>query len=141
MRFTALDRISPKTVRFWALIDTGVLALATPPSARLFLEGLYWLNGQLGGVSTAPAFDPLAMFFVNLSGLLVLVWCAARLLRPLGVFALIDTVGRGLVSLLIAGSILSGGVPPVLWLFVGTEMLGALAQGHAVWRVRGSRDD
>lgn len=129
-----LDQLDTRSVRFWALFDTGVMALATPPTARLFLSGLYWLNGLLGGSSTPPVLDPLAMFFVNLSGVLVLVWVAARLIRPLRVFALIDAIGRCVVSLLIAWYVLVEQVTPVLWLFVGTEMAGAIAQFRAFAR-------
>ncbi len=47
-------------------------------------------------------------------------------------FALIDAIGRCMVSLLIAYYILFEGVIPVLWLFVLTEMLGAVAQFRAL---------
>ena len=134
MRLPNTDHVPAATVRFWALLDTGVLSLALPFTAPLFISGLYWLNGLLGRVSTAPAFDPLALFFVNLSGVLVLVWVAARLLHPVGVLALVDAVGRLLVSALIAYYIVVEGAIPVLWLFVGTEMAGAIAQGRAVLR-------
>lgn len=134
MRLPNTDHVPAATVRFWALLDTGVLSLALPFTAPLFLGFLYWLNGLLGGASTAPAFDPLALFFVNLSGMMVLVWVAARLLHPVGVLALVDAVGRVLVSALIAWYILIEGAIPVLWLFVGTEMAGAIAQGRAVLR-------
>ncbi|MBA4287236.1 MAG: hypothetical protein C0434_17095 [Xanthomonadaceae bacterium] len=134
MRLPATDHVPAATVRFWALLDTGVLSLALPFAAPWFIAGLYGLNGLLGGVSTAPAFDPLALFFVNLSGVMVLVWVAARLLHPVGVLALVDTLGRSLVSALIAYFILVEGAIPVLWLFVGTEMAGAIAQGRALLR-------
>lgn len=134
MRLPATDHVPAATVRFWALLDTGVLSLALPFTAPLFIGGLYGLNGLLGGVSTAPAFDPLALFFVNLSGVLVLVWVAARLLHPVGVLALVDAVGRLLVSVLIAWYIVAEGAIPALWLFVGTELAGAIAQGRAVLR-------
>lgn len=128
------DHIDPETVRFWALFDSGVMALALPFTARLFIDALYRLNGLIGGSAIAPTLDPLAMFFVNLSGMLVLVWIAARLLRPLGIFALVDAAGRCAVSVLIAYYILVENVIPVLWLFVGTEMAGAVAQFRALAR-------
>lgn len=134
MKLPNCDHVPAKTVRFWALFDTGVMSLALPFTSPFFIRFLYWLNGLIGGSSTAPVFDPLAMFFVNLAGMLVLVWVAARLIRPLGVFALIDAVGRCVVSLLIAYYILFEHVIPVLWLFVLTEMLGAVAQFRAVRR-------
>jgi hypothetical protein len=134
MRLPDSDHVPASTVRFWAMLDTGVLSLALPFTAKLFIGGLYWLNGLFGGASEAPVFDSLALFFVNLSGVMVLVWVAARLLHPIGLLALVDSIGRVLVSLLIAYYILVEGAIPVLWLFVGTEMAGAIAQGRAVLR-------
>ncbi|MDP3293552.1 MAG: hypothetical protein Q8M37_02290 [Nevskia sp.] len=134
MQLPNYDHVAPKTVRFWALFDTGVMSLALPFTSPLFINFLYWLNGLIGGTPTPPTFDPFAMFFVNMSGVLVLVWVAARLIRPLGVFALVDAIGRCAISLLIAYYILFENVIPVLWLFVLTEMLGAVMQFRAVWR-------
>lgn len=134
MRLPATDHVPAKTVRFWAMLDTGVLSLALPFTAKLFLGALYALNGWLGGEATPPVFAPIQMFFVNLSGVMVLVWCAARLLHPVGLMALIDAIGRVLVSALIAYFIVVEDAIPVLWLFVGTEMAGAIVQGRAVLR-------
>lgn len=134
MRLPDTDHVPAATVRFWAWLDTGVLSLALPVTAKLFIGALYALNGWLGGVAAAPAFEPIQLFFVNLSGVMVLVWCAARLLHPVGVLALVDAIGRTLVAALIAWFIVVEGAIPVLWLFVGTELAGAIGQGRALLR-------
>ena len=134
MRLPATDHVPAATVRFWAWLDTGVLSLALPVTAKLFIGALYALNGVLGGEATAPVFAPIQLFFVNLSGVMVLVWCAARLLHPVGVLALVDAVGRTLVAALIAWFIVVEGAIPVLWLFVGTELAGVVGQGRALLR-------
>lgn len=123
--------VAPGRVRFWAMIDSGVLALATPWTATLFLGALYWVNGLLGYEATAPAFGTLQMFFVNLSGVMVGVWVVARLLNPAGIMALVDGIGRLLVALLLIAYILGAGAPPVLWFFVFTEVIGAIPQLRA----------
>lgn len=128
---TRFRHVSPRTVRFWAMLDSGVLALALPFTATLFLNAIYWLNGLLGFEATAPTFGAIQMFFVNLSGVLVGVWVAARLLMPVGLLAFIDGVGRSLVALLIVWFVLTQDAPPILWVFVFTEGIGAVAQLHA----------
>lgn len=128
---TRFAHVSPRTVRFWAMLDSGVLSLALPFTAVLFLDAIYWLNGLFGGAATAPEFGALQMFFVNLSGVLVGVWVAARLLMPIGLLAFIDVIGRSAVALLIVWFVLAQDAPPVLWLFVFTEGIGALAQLRA----------
>ena len=125
------QHVSARTVRFWALIDSGVIALALPFTATLFLSAIYWLNGLLGGEVEVPAFGAIQMFFVNLSGVLVGVWVAARLLMPVGLLAFIDGIGRTVVALLIIWFVLAQQAPPVLWFFVFTEGVGAVAQLRA----------
>jgi hypothetical protein len=130
-----LDRVRRKKVRFWALVDSSVsYTLALPPLAEHFISLLYYVNGKLGGGSVAPAFTPLQMFFVCLSGSLISLWCVARYLKPIGLFALIDGWGRVWVSLLIVWFVVVEGAPRVLLLFIATEMLGAVAQLHEVYR-------
>lgn len=128
MRF---DHVSPRTVRFWAWIDTSVILLALPFTAKMFLSVIYALNGLLGHDSTVPEFGALQMFFVNLAGMLVAVWAIARLLHPVGLLGFIDAVGRTAVGLLIVWYVLMEGAPPALWFFVATEWIGALAQFRA----------
>ena len=128
---TRFRHVSPRTVRFWAMVDSGVLALALPYTATLFLSAIYWLNSLLGGEAVVPAFGAIQMFFVNLSGVLVGVWVVARLMMPIGLMAFIDAVGRTLVALLIVWFVLAQQAPPVLWLFVFTEGIGAVVQLRA----------
>ncbi len=135
-----LERVRRRKVRFWALVDSSVsYPLALPPLAEHFVSLLYAVNGKLGGESSAPAFSPLQLFFVCLSGSLVALWCVARYLKPIGLFALIDGWGRVWVSLLIVWFVAVEGAPRVLLLFIVTEMLGAVAQLHEVYRRRPPR--
>ena len=121
-------------MRFWAIVDSSLsYTLALPPLAQHFISLLYSINGKLGGSPTAPAFTPLQLFFVCLSGTLIGLWCIARYLKPIGLFALIDGWGRVWISLLIVWFVAVEGAPRVLLLFVVTEMLGAIAQLHEVY--------
>ncbi len=130
-----LERVRRREVRFWALVDSSVsYTLALPPLAEHFISLLYYVDGELGGASVAPVVTPLQMFFVCLSGSLIALWCVARYLKPIGLFALIDGWGRVWVSLLIVWFVLVEGAPRVLLLFIVTEMLGAVSQLHEVYR-------
>ncbi len=132
-----LDRVRRKTVRFWALLDTAVsYPLALPPMAEHFLSALYFMNGKLGGDPTVPAFAPMQLFFVSLSGSLVALWCLARYLKPIGLFALLDGWGRVWISLLIVYFVAVENAPRVLLVFIVTEMAGGIAQLREVYRPR-----
>ncbi len=129
-----LERVRRRKVRFWAIVDSSVsYTLALPPLAEHFISLLYYLNGKLGGDPVPPSIDPMQMFFVSLSGSLVGLWCIARYLKPIGLFALIDGWGRVWVSLLIVWFVAVEGAPRVLLLFIGTEMLGAIVQLYEVY--------
>lgn len=125
------DHVSAGTIRFWAFLDTSVIALAIPLTANAFLSLLYGLNSAMGLAHEQPEFAPIQMFFVNLSGILVAVWAFARLLHPIGLLAMIDALGRTAVSALIVWFVVVQDAPPVLWLFVLSEGLGAIAQFRA----------
>jgi hypothetical protein len=134
-----LDRVRPGKVRFWAVVDSAVsYPLALPPLAKHFIALLYTINGKLGGEATAPPFSSMQLFFVSLSGSLVAIWCIARYLKPIGLFALIDGWGRAWISALIVWFVAIEGAPRVLLLFVATEMIGAVAQ---LYEVYGARED
>jgi hypothetical protein len=129
-----LETVRRRKVRLWAMIDSSVsYPLALPPLAEHFLNLLYVVNGKLGGDPVAPAFSPMQLFFVSLTGSLVAIWCVARYLKPIGLFALIDGWGRVWVSALIVWFVAIEGAPRVLLLFIVTEMAGAFAQLHEVY--------
>ncbi|MEC9365023.1 MAG: hypothetical protein VYC42_17520 [Pseudomonadota bacterium] len=132
---TRYDHVPARTVRFWAWLDSGVtLMLALPPLAPKFIAMLYWANGLIGGTVEAPAFEPIHYLFVYLTGTLVSVWVIARLLHPIGLFAVIDGWGRLYVALALAWVILGMDGPPILWLFVFTEGAGTVGQLRAAYR-------
>jgi hypothetical protein len=129
-----LSGVRRRTVRFWAIVDSSVsYTLALPPLAEHFVSMLYYVNGKLGGDAAAPVFTPMQMFFVCLSGSLIALWCVARYVKPVGVFALIDGWGRVWISLLIVWFVAVEGAPRVLSIFIFTEMLGAIAQLREVY--------
>jgi len=121
-------------IRGWAALDLVLSALfAVPPLAALLLGLLYALNGRLGGVSTAPPFEPVHWLFVCLMGALGVVWAVARLVEPVRRLGLIDVVARLWVAALIAYFVFARGAPTVLVLFLATELGGAL---HQLWLLR-----
>ena len=135
-----LEAVRRRKVRLWAMIDSSVsYPLALPPLAEHFLNLLYVVNGKLGGDPVAPPFSAMHLFFVSLTGSLVALWCLARYLKPIGLFALIDGWGRVWVSALIVWFVVVEGAPRVLLLFIVTEMAGAFAQLHEVYLRKPSR--
>ncbi len=134
MPISRFEHIPVKTVRFWAWLDTAVTwMLSVPPLAPHFIGSLYWLNGQFGGVATAPPFEAMHIVFVSLTGSLVSVWCIARLLYSAGWMAAVDGWGRLWVGATLVWIILAMDGPPVLWCFVFTEWIGAQAQLRAAY--------
>jgi hypothetical protein len=127
------DHVPARTVRFWAWVDSSVSwPLAIPPLASRFLRILYHVNAWLGGAAAPPEFAPIHLFFVCLSGVLIGLWVIVRLVHPVGVLALADASGRMAVAALIGDFLIYAAAPPVLALFILTEVAGAAVQFAAV---------
>lgn len=130
----SFDHIPLTTVRFWAWLDTAVSWMpAVPPLSAFFIGGLYTMNGWIGGVAQAPVFDPIHLVFVSLMGSLVTLWCVVRILYTASWMAVVDGWARLWVGATLVWFLLAEGAPPVLWMFVFTEWIGAFAQLRAAY--------
>jgi hypothetical protein len=108
------------------LVVTSLLAV--PGLERRFVDALMQVDAALGLATPAVALPPLALLFANLAGALGVLWALVRLARPWNELVRADALGRCAVATLIAVSIVRGGVTPLLWAFVATELGGAVAQ-------------
>lgn len=108
------------------LVVTGLLAF--PISAHGFVALLYRVNGLFGGVSTPPFFDSIHWLFVNLAGVLGVLWALARLIAPTPLLVGLDSGGRVVVSLVLVGYVFGGSAPGLLLLFAATELAGTFLQ-------------
>ena len=79
-------------------------------------------------------FEPLHWLFVNLAGVLGVLWALVRLRTPTPELALLDVAGRFAVAALILHATAAGGMTPLLHFFVASELGGAVAQYWAVRR-------
>ena len=133
---TGLARIRfARIVRVFAgfdLVVTGCLAI--PPFAHAFLRILFAGDAALDLGSLRVEFHPLHWLFVNLAGVLGVLWAVARLRTPTPELALLDVVGRLAVAAVILHATGAEGITPLLHVFVASELLGAAVQYWAVRR-------
>ncbi len=130
-----------RAVRGWALLDLVVTAaFALPPLLPLFLDGVYAVNGALGGADTPPPVAPLHAFFICLAGALGVLWALVRIRTPTATLGASDAIGRLWVGLLIVYFVGVAGAPRVLLLFVLSELAGALHQAVVLRRSVGMGD-
>ncbi len=78
-------------------------------------------------LSHVPVFDPLTLMFVNIMGVLGVVWAMARLRTPTEELARLDALARMVVATLIIHAI-TWGATPILYVFVFTEVMGSAVQ-------------
>ena len=122
-------------VRVFAGFDLAVAGcLAIPPFAHAFLGILFAGDAALELGSLRVEFHPLHWLFVNLAGVLGVLWAVARLRTPTPELALLDVVGRMAVAAVILHATRAEGMTPLLHVFVASELLGAAAQYLAVRR-------
>ncbi len=116
------------------LVVSGCLAI--PVFARVFIQWLFAGDAALDLGSLRVEFHPLHWLFVNLAGVLGVLWAVVRLRTPTPEFALLDVVGRLAVAALILNAAAAEGMTPLLHVFVASEIGGAFAQYWAVRRAR-----
>ena len=125
---------SMRVVAGFDLLVTGCLAL--PPFARVCVPWLFAGAGLLGQGSLRGELEPLHWLFVNLAGVLGVLWALVRLRTPTPELALLDVGGRFAVAALILHATAAAGMTPLLHFFVTTELGGAVAQYWAVRRLQ-----
>lgn len=86
--------------------------------------------------SRLPKFDAVSLMFVNIMGVLGVIWALARIGSPNDDLSRLDAMGRIIVAALIIHAI-TWGATPLLWVFVGTELIGSALQFNR----RTSNDD
>lgn len=124
-------------VRAFAALDLLVtFPLALPGWANVSFDLLYRTTELVGPVGLRFPFSELSWFFVHLAGVLGVLWALVRLATPIRFLAALDAIGRCAVSVLLVRA-LQHGAPAALWLFVATELVGAVVQGAIVARERG----
>ena len=87
--------------RIGAIYDLGVTApFATPWTAALVLNVLGQLHNSLAlPGDVIPAFGTSHLLYVTLFGIIVTLWAAVRLIRPIPLLIAADTVGRAAFSM------------------------------------------
>jgi hypothetical protein len=95
-----------RIVGIWDLILTLPFALPIVNVQAVFL--LSWLNGILSPDVIFPAFDGLHMFFVQLFGILAVLWAVVRIHKPSAYLAFYDMVGRFVVAAVMLSTAVMG---------------------------------
>ena len=117
-----------RIIRAFAWADFAVtLPFALPYVSHWLIGLIYHIDARLGFDSPVPGFDPVSLMFVNIMGVLGVVWALARIGTPSEELARLDGLGRLVVAALIIHAI-TWGATPVLWAFVATELAGSAAQ-------------
>ena len=123
-------------VRAFALLDlivTGLLAvpLLSQHVLALLLSGF----GVLGSPSQWLPFSTVTLVFCNLAGVLGVLWNGLRWLHPQALIVRTDQWGRVAVAAVLIFYLCFKAAPVVLWLFVATELAGALVAWRTLRRV------
>jgi hypothetical protein len=121
------------TLRRVAMFDVVLtLPFAIPLVAERVVLLLLDLDHFLGIATPTPRLDPLALLFMNLMGVLAVVWNWARVRTRTTDLASLDVPARCVVAALILFYVAVMRVTPLLLLFVATEIAGAVVQHRAL---------
>jgi hypothetical protein len=122
-------------VRLCAIYDLLVVGpLAFPGLSELQLNNIFWLNHWLGLAGARPDFEPAEMLFVNLFGIVALMWTYLRLFSYEKRFCSLDLRLRGLVSLLLVFYATTQDVHALVWGFLTVELFFLCAYSFVIKR-------
>lgn len=103
-----------RAIGLWDLVLT--LPFSLPFVSVYALEVLDALNTALSPHILFPEFLPFHVFFVQLFGILAVLWALVRIQKPQSYLAWYDSIGRFVVGLsMIMFSIQRGGAVPLLF--------------------------
>ncbi|PTU30055.1 hypothetical protein [Stenotrophobium rhamnosiphilum] len=125
----------------WVRVVAFVDLLATAPLAIPEISNAYaaLLLSGFGLLGDASAYVPLPLttsVFCVLTGILGILWNGCRLMRPDSFLVRADIWGRlGVASALIYFLVVHQ-APVVLWVFVATELIGAVVEKRALSSLR-----
>ncbi len=121
-----------RAVAVFDLIATGLLAVPVWSD-----HVLAWLLSGFGLLGSPADWLPLPLttsIFLNLAGLLGVLWNGYRLLSPEPLLVRMDQWGRIAVAALLGYFLICRGAPVVLWLFVASELIGSAVEWRALRR-------
>ena len=73
---------------------------ALPFFSEIYVSLVYYVHFQLGFGGTVPGFAPIHWMFINIMGVLAVLWALIRLRLPIREFALADAYARLVVAAL-----------------------------------------
>ncbi len=86
-----------RTIAIWDLALTAPFAL--PYAQRTTIGLLHRLSAILSPQVSFPSFTPLHLFFVQLFGIMCVLWAVIRIHKPSVILGIYDTIGRFLIGL------------------------------------------
>jgi hypothetical protein len=121
------------TLRRVALFDLVVtLPFALPIVAQRVVYFFFDLDERLDLGTVLPRLDSIHLLFINLMGVLAVLWNVARVRARGPELAQLDVWGRCVVAAWITGYVLFSRVTPILLVFVVTELGGAWIERKAL---------
>ncbi len=125
----------------WVRVVAFVDLLATVPLAIPEFSNAYaaLLLSGFGLLGDASAYVPLPLttsVFCVLTGILGILWNGCRLVRPDSFLVRADIWGRIAVASALTYFLLVHQAPVILWMFVATELVGALIERRALSSLR-----
>jgi hypothetical protein len=119
------------------LIAVGPLAI--PGLATIQLNIMFMLNNWLGFAGGMPDFGTVEMLFVNLFGLMALLWITRRIFRYEDQLLSWDLLFRCAVVALLSYYAVQQDVHRLIWIFLIVELSFVIAYCLVLWRKRHSQ--
>ncbi len=123
-----------KLSAIWDLVFTAGFAL--PIIAGFKLDILRTLHEALALSGDFPNFTLVHMFFVNLTGSVVVIWSVLRVKYPLALFGLFDSAARMLFSIAMVYALVFGNATQLILIMLVPEILWGIIQFFGYFLLR-----
>lgn len=107
--------------------------MAVPGISHAIIELIAMADHALGLHSEVGEMNAVGMLFMNITGVLAIIWCVTRIKAPSVNLAWYDIYGRLAVAFILAFYAFVSGMSVIFAFFMATELAGA------VWQMRATQ--
>ena len=105
-----------------------LLPFAIPGAVEMVFTLIKKIHDDLALTGSLPEFSPYHFMFVNIMGIISIVWAVIRIRTPIHLYACYDTAARLIIAANMLIYLLYYDITQIIWLFFVAEVTWAILQ-------------
>jgi hypothetical protein len=127
-----------KTCSFSAIIRSSgiydiviMIPFAIPGLVAWTMHQISNVHDSLMLAGTVPEFSSMHLLFINIMAIVTIVWSVLRVIDPIPLYGIFDTVSRIFIAAIMLVYLLQYNISGILWIFFMVEITWAIIQINA----------